>query len=92
MLLDKNFIEMVIFSFFVSIIVFQLFILCYFNDSFYTLHSMILFSLFLHELLLNNLNWASEASLTLGCSIEILRDICCRYVVCRMSYVCRMSN
>ena len=42
--------------FFVSIIVFQMFILCYFNDSFCTLHSMILFSpSFLHELLLNNL-------------------------------------
>ena len=32
-------------------------------------------------------NWASEASPTLGCSIEISRDIymlsvCCRYVVC----------
>ena len=25
-------------------------------------------------------NWASEASPTLGCSIEISRDICCRYV------------
>ena len=25
--------------------------------------------------------WASEASPTLGCSIEISRDICCRYVV-----------
>ena len=35
-------------------------------------------------------NWASEASPTLGCSIEISRDI---YMsVCRMSYVCRMSN
>ena len=31
------------------------------------------------------LNWASEASPTLGCSIEISRDIC-RYVVC-LSYV-----
>ena len=35
-------------------------------------------------------NWASEASPTLGCSIEISRDIymyiCCRYVVC-LSYV-----
>ena len=30
-------------------------------------------------------NWASEASPTLGCSIEISRDIC-RYVVC-LSYV-----
>ena len=30
-------------------------------------------------------NWASEASPRLGCSIEISRDICCRYV-------CRMSN
>ena len=29
--------------------------------------------------------WASEASSTLGCSIEISRDIC-RYVVC-LSYV-----
>ena len=34
--------------------------------------------------------WASEASPTLGCSIEILRDIYI-YVV-GMSYVCRMSN
>ena len=32
-------------------------------------------------------NWASEASPTLGCSIEISRDI---YIY--MSYVCRMSN
>ena len=32
-------------------------------------------------------NWASEASPTLGCSIEISRDI---YNV-GMSYVCRMS-
>ena len=37
-------------------------------------------------------NWASEASPTLGCSIESLRDIYCRHVICRMSYVCRMSN
>ena len=29
-------------------------------------------------------NWASEASPTLGCSIEISRDI---YIICR--YVCR---
>ena len=35
-------------------------------------------------------NWASEASPTLGCSIEISRDIY-MYVV-GMSYVCRMSN
>ena len=39
-------------------------------------------------------NWASEASPTLGRSIEILRDI---YIfiyiyVVGMSYVCRMSN
>ena len=34
-------------------------------------------------------NWASEASPTLGCSIEISRDI---YYVVGMSYVCRMSN
>ena len=34
--------------------------------------------------------WASEASPTLGCSIEISRDIYI-YVV-GMSYVCRMSN
>ena len=40
--------------------------------------------------LVNIYNWASEASPTLGCSIEISRDI---YMsVCRMSYVCRMSN
>ena len=43
------------FQFFVSIIVFQLFILYYFNDSFYTLRSITLFSpSFLHKLLLNN--------------------------------------
>ena len=40
-------------------------------------------------------NWASEASPTLGCSIEISRDIymyiCCRYVVCRMSVVCQIN-
>ena len=36
-------------------------------------------------------NWASEASPTLGCSIEISRDICCRYVG-MSEYVCRMSN
>ena len=39
--------------------------------------------------------WASEASPTLGCSIEISRDIymyiCCRYVVCRMSVVCQIK-
>ena len=33
-------------------------------------------------------NWASEASPTLGCSIEISRDI---YIYVGM-YVCRMSN
>ena len=38
--------------------------------------------------ILKYLYWASEASPTLGCSIEISRDI---YMsVCR--YVCRMSN
>ena len=39
----------------------------------------------LHEI--EDDNWASEESPTLGCSIEISRDIllCCRYV-------CRMSN
>ena len=31
---------------------------------------------FLHELLFNNFNWASEASPKLGCSTEISRDIC----------------
>ena len=36
-----NFTEIVIFC--VSIIIFKLFILCYFNDSFYTLHSIIFF-------------------------------------------------
>ena len=36
-------------------------------------------------------HWASEASPTLGCSIEISRDICCRYVVCRMSVVCQIN-
>ena len=54
----------------------QSFILCYFNDSFYTLHSMTLFSpSFLHELLFNNLNWASEVNPILGFSTEISRDI-----------------
>ena len=33
-------------------------------------------------------NWASEASPTLGCSIEISRDI----YMCVGRYVCRMSN
>ena len=35
-------------------------------------------------------NWASEASPTLGCSIEISRDI---YMlsVCRMSVVCQIN-
>ena len=33
-------------------------------------------------------NWASEASPTLGCSIEISRDI---MSVCRMSYVVCLS-
>ena len=36
-------------------------------------------------------NRASEVSPTLGCSIEISRDICCRYVVCRMSVVCQIN-
>ena len=36
-------------------------------------------------------NWASEASPTLGCSIEISRDIYI-YVVGMSEYVCRMSN
>ena len=36
-------------------------------------------------------NWASEASPTLGCSIEISRDICCRYAVCCMSVVCQIN-
>ena len=35
-------------------------------------------------------SWASEASPTLGCSIEISRDICCRYVV-GMSVVCQIN-
>ena len=33
-----------------------------------------------------NVNWASEASPTLGCSIEISGDIICLYVVL-LSYV-----
>ena len=37
-------------------------------------------------------DWASEASPTLGCSIEISRDIMLSVFVCRMSYVCRMSK
>ena len=32
-------------------------------------------------------NWASEASPILGCSIEILGDIYCRYVGVCLSYV-----
>ena len=36
-------------------------------------------------------NWASESSPTLGCSIEISRDIYI-YIYVGMSYVCRMSN
>ena len=42
---------------------------------------------------INRPNWASEASPTLGCSIEISRDIYIYiyiYIVCR--YVCRVSN
>ena len=38
-------------------------------------------------------SWASEASPTLGCSIEISRDIYIYIYVFGMSeYVCRMSN
>ena len=33
----------------------------------------------------------SEVSPTLGCSIEISHDICCRYVVCRMSVICQIN-
>ena len=38
-------------------------------------------------------NWTSEASPTMGCSIESSRDIyvCCRYVVCRMSVVSQIN-
>ena len=32
-------------------------------------------------------NWASEASPTLGCSIEISGDMYCRYVGVCLSYV-----
>ena len=48
-------------------------------------------SLMKNKLMVSYSNLASEASPTLGCSIEISRDI---YMlsVCRMSYVCRMSN
>ena len=38
-----------------------------------------------------SLYWASEASPTLGCSIEISGDIYCRYVVCHMSVVCQIN-
>ena len=40
-----------------------------------------------------NINWASEANPTLGCSIEISGDIYCRYVgVCwSMSVVCQIN-
>ena len=37
-------------------------------------------------ILISRYHWASKASPTLGCSIEISRD------VVGMSYVCRMSN
>ena len=36
-------------------------------------------------------NWASEASPTLGCSIEISRDIIYMLSVCRMSVVCQIN-
>ena len=41
-------------------------------------------------------NWASEASPTLGCSIEISRDIymlsvCCMSVVCQNNCVCGIT-
>ena len=39
-------------------------------------------------------DWASEASPTLGCSIEISRDIYVvgmSYVVCHMSVVCQIN-
>ena len=39
---------------------------------------------------LAELNWASEASPTLGCSIEISRGMSVGMYVCM--YVCRMSN
>ena len=32
------------------------------------------------------LNWASEANLTLGCSIEISRDICNSYTMVVRDY------
>ena len=35
--------------------------------------------------------WASEASSTLGCSIEISRDIYNMLSVCRMSVVCQIN-
>ena len=37
-------------------------------------------------------NWASEASPTLGCSIEISRDIYMSVCMSVCLYVCRMSN
>ena len=45
----------------------------------------------LATILLSVHNWASETSPTLGCSIEISRDIY-MYVVGMSEYVCRMSN
>ena len=36
-------------------------------------------------------NWASEASPTLGCSIEISYIVGMSYVVCRMSVVCQIN-
>ena len=47
------------------------------------LHDVICLVFWLHKFFVFCLNWASEASPTLGCSIEISRDICmyiCRYV------------
>ena len=38
-----------------------------------------------------NCNWASEASPSLGCSIEISDDVGMSYVVCRMSVVCQIN-
>ena len=42
---------------------------------------------FISELHSNTCNWASEASPTLGCSIEISRDI---YILC-VSVVCQIT-
>ena len=50
------------------------------------------FSVFAESSLLLHINWASEASPTLGCSIEISRDIYIYIYIYIYVCVCRMSN